>query len=190
VTKHDRSRRFHGEGGFTLPELVLTTTIMLLALAPITASIYLGMRTEDDVQTRLSQSNGAHLLNSYFTPDVQNSVAVGIGAPESGTICGAVAGPTQLLLTTEVGARSVSYFVDPANPKILRRRECAAGAPVGPPTGIPLARNLDPAQAPTFGCLPDPDCTAWTTVTANVHQIGGGGRNAYPTSLQATRRAR
>jgi prepilin-type N-terminal cleavage/methylation domain-containing protein len=182
--------RGNGEEGFTLPELVLTVTIMLVALAPITASIFLGMRTESDVQARLAQSNGAHLLNSYFTPDVQNTVSVAIGAPESGTICGGAAGPTQLLLTTEVGVHSISYFVDPVDPKILRRRECDAGTTVGAPNGIPIIKNLDVSQPPTFACSPSPDCSGWSTVSVVVRQLDTAGRNPYPTSVQATRRTR
>jgi prepilin-type N-terminal cleavage/methylation domain-containing protein len=180
--------RARGDAGFTVTEMLVTIVIMGVAIGPIVAAIFLGIRTEGDIQVRLAQNNSAHLLDSYFGPDVQNALAVATNASESGSICGGAAATVGLLLTSELGGRSVSYSVDPTDPRILRRRECAAGAPVGPNPGIAVIRNLDPAQPPIYGCAPNANCSDWQTVSISVHQIGRDGRNPYVTSLQAGRR--
>lgn len=178
----------HDEMGFTLIELLVTVVVIGIAIAPITASIFLGIRTEGDVQARLSQNNGAHLLNSYFGPDAQNALTVAVGASESPDICGSAGGPVGLLLSNPYVKWSAAYFVDPTDARLLRRRECEAGAPVGPPAGSVVIRNLDAARPPTFGCPVTTDCASWDSVAATVHQIGNGGRNPYSTTLRATGR--
>jgi len=174
------------ERGFTLLELLITMVIMGLIITPIASAIVLGLRTETDVQARLAQSNSATLFQSYFGPDVQQSVAVGIGVGES-SACGTVSPATvNMLLTWIPGQSSVSYFVDPASPKVLRRRECAGGAVVGPVAGAPVIRNLD--GAPVFGCPLAGDCTApsWQIVKATLAQRVG--TNTLTSTIQATRR--
>jgi len=79
----------------------------------------------------------------------------------------------------------VSYFVDPTNGSILRRRTCASGAVTGPPAGIPVIRNL--SVAPTFSCAPNADCSNAQTVSATVSQAVSG-KNPYSTTVQAARR--
>jgi len=180
-----RARFRNDESGFTLIELVLVMTITALVITPIASAMFLGLRTEGDVQQRLSESNGAMQFSSYFGPDVQQALLVGVNAPESGTVCGAGAQTVGLLLTLVPGQSSVSYFVDPTNSAILRRRTCASGAVTGPPAGVPVIRNL--SVAPTFACAPNADCSNAQTVSATVSQAVSG-KNPYSTTVQASRR--
>jgi prepilin-type N-terminal cleavage/methylation domain-containing protein len=179
--KDDRA----GEGGFTLIEMVLTMTLLALVIAPLSAAIFLGLRTEADVRARLAESNSANLLASYFGPDVQQSLLVGVNTAESGTVCGGGAMAVGLLLTWVPGESSVSYFVDPTNPKLLRRRTCSGGAVTGAPSGIPVIRNL--TGVPSFACAPNADCSNWQSVSAAVSQLVSG-KQPYTTNLQASRR--
>jgi prepilin-type N-terminal cleavage/methylation domain-containing protein len=173
------------EGGFTLIEMVLTMTIMALVITPLATGILLGLRAEKDVQSRLAETNSAAQFASYFSPDVQETLIVGLNTVESGTVCGGTAQNVALLLTKVPGSSSVSYFVDPANNKVLRRRTCSGGAVTGPPAGIPVIRNL--ASPPVFACAPSADCSNWQTVSATVPQAVVGD-NPFSTTVQGSRR--
>jgi prepilin-type N-terminal cleavage/methylation domain-containing protein len=170
--------RHRGEGGFTLIEMVLTMTLLSLVIAPLSAAIFLGLRTETDVQARLAESNSANAAASYFATDLQQALLVVVDTSESAGVCGASAAPVKLLLTPPSLDSSVSYFVDPADPKILRRRTCAAGAVTGPPAGVPLMRNL--SGAPAVTC----------STTGCTMQVGQQvqGLNPYSTTLIGTKR--
>lgn len=174
-----------GEAGFTLIEMVLVMAITMFVVVPMASAIVLGLRTESDVQARLSESNGAALFASYFGPDVQQTLVVGVNTAESAAVCGGGAQNVALLLTQVPGESSVSYFVDPGNSKILRRKVCALGAVSGPADGIPVVRNL--SAAPTFACSPNSDCSNWSTVSATVSQAVNGG-NPYSTTVQGAKR--
>jgi prepilin-type N-terminal cleavage/methylation domain-containing protein len=166
-----------GEAGFTLIEMVLTMTLLGLVVGAVSAAMFLGIGTERDVQTRLAESNSANLLASYFVPDVQQS-----GPPSTnvsdGPYCGAAGGTVALLLPQNNNESSVSYFVDPANAKVLRRRTCTAGAPTGAPSGLAVVRNL--SAPPTVSCP--------TTCTITVSQSVAG-KLPYTTTLTGSRRA-
>jgi prepilin-type N-terminal cleavage/methylation domain-containing protein len=170
-----------GEAGFTLIEMVLAMTILGLVIGAISAAMFLGLGTERDVQTRLSESNSANLLASYFGPDVQQSGPVAVApAANDSPYCGASGGAVALLLPQNNNASSVSYFVDPTNPKILRRRTCAGGAPTSGAQGIAVVRNLSgPLVFP-------PPCGA-TCTKIQVTQLVGG-KLPYTTTLTGSRR--
>ncbi len=174
-----------GEAGFTLLELMLVMTIMALIIPVLVSAILLGLRTETDVQARLAETNSAAQFQSYFGPDVQQALLVGINTAESGSVCGAGAQDVALLLTLVPGQSSVSYAVDPSNSKVLRRRTCEGGTVTGPPVGIPVIRNL--SAVPTFACAPNADCSNWQSVSATLTQLAGG-TNGYSTTVQASRR--
>jgi prepilin-type N-terminal cleavage/methylation domain-containing protein len=176
-----------GEAGFTLIEMLLTMTLLTLLIIPFSAGIYLGLHTEGDVQARLAESNSAGQFSSYFVPDVQQSLVATLNGMESGVICGGAAQPVGLLLTLVPNASSVSYFVDPSDPTVLRRRACENGAVTGPPAGIPVIRHL--SGSPLFSCAPNADCSSFETVTASLAQLVAG-KNPYTTSVSATRRIR
>jgi hypothetical protein len=130
------------------------------------------------VQARLAESNSANTAASYFATDLQQALLVGVDTNESAAVCGASAAPVKLLLTPPSLDSSVSYFVDPGDPKILRRRTCASGAVTGPPAGAPLIRNLSGTpivQCSTSGC------------TVQVSQQVQG-LNPYSTTLTGTKR--
>jgi prepilin-type N-terminal cleavage/methylation domain-containing protein len=169
-----------GEAGFTLIEMVLAMSIAALVIGVLAAAMFLGLGTEHDVQTRLAESNSANLLASYFGPDMQQSGPVSIApAASDAPYCGAAGGPVALLLPQNNNASSVSYFVDPTSPKVLRRRTCAGGAPTGPPSGIAVVRNLSATPAA-------PDCHG-STCTIQVTQLVSG-KLPYTTTLTGSRR--
>jgi prepilin-type N-terminal cleavage/methylation domain-containing protein len=167
-----------GEAGFTLIEMVLTMTLLALIIAPLSAAIFLGLGTERDVQVRLAESNSANLLASYFGPDMQQS---GPPSPNGNdnAYCGAAGGPVLLLLPQNNNAGSVSYFVDPTNAKVLRRRTCAGGVPAGPTKGIAVVRNVSGPVQVSSPCT----STCILTLTQSV-----SGKQPYTTAVSGTRR--
>lgn len=54
----------------TLIELLITVVITGLILAPIAASLFLGLRTTDGTLLRLHESHDRQLLSTYFPRDV------------------------------------------------------------------------------------------------------------------------
>ena len=123
---------------------------------------------------------------------MQNSVTVARNATESAGSCGTGAQAVALLLTTDAGgASSVSYYRGTGtDQKSLYRRTCAGGAVTGSQRVISNLALAPPAplQTMTFTCAPTTDCQNWQLVTASVTQSDAGGRNLYPTTVQATRR--
>jgi Prokaryotic N-terminal methylation motif len=165
------------EGGFTLIEMILTMLLLLVVIAPISSAMFLGLHTEADVQTRLAESNGANIAASYFAGDVQQALLIATNTNES-PACGGATGPVKLLLTQASLQSSVSYFVDPTDPTVLRRRACSNGAVVGPPTGVPVLHNLS--------SVPDPQCNGVGCTWTLLQQVSG--KSPYSTTLVGTKR--
>ena len=175
-----------GEDGFTLIALLLVMIITGIVVVPLSAAMFLGLRTNMSTQERLVQSNGAGITSSYFVPDVQNAYDVKKDVPES-TACGSIPGSVKMLLTSPDGS-TVSYFVDPAKPTILLRRTCANGAPLSAVTGVAVARRL--SAAPQFDCTPVADCTGWQRVRLTLSQNALNNTTPYQTRVDATKKVK
>jgi hypothetical protein len=158
-----------GEAGFTLVEMMLTMVLLLLVVAPLSAAMFLGLHTESDAQIRLSESNGASQLASYFASDVQQSLLAGIGVAESGVVCGGGAQPVALKAHVCRGCGDRSTRGDPRDPEPQRcavvcvrtqRRllELAIGLRDGEPAGErdEPVRHVAPGHEadPMNRCLP------------------------------------
>jgi hypothetical protein len=175
------AQRCRGDVGITMIELLIAIALTGIMMAPLGAAIYFGLRTTTSTEDRVTQSNGANLMASYFLPDVQGAVEA--GTTESVAICGAGAGPASLVLKTS-DTTSVSYYQGTGTKSTtLYRRTCANGAP----TGIArVASSL--AQPPDFVCDTS-NCFNFRTVTATLVQGAAAGGSPYQTRLEAARRA-
>jgi prepilin-type N-terminal cleavage/methylation domain-containing protein len=173
------------EQGFTLIELIVSTSILGLVMSAIVASIFLGLQVSDDTQDRLNESHDARLLAAYFTVDGQS--ADGVRRDASTCTEGTAAGETPIVLFkwTEAGtAKAVSYFVSTVDTeKRLTRRACSGGAPQ---TEIPVVHRLG-ATDPSVSCVGSCPVTGTGTpaeVTLTVPEASG----EFTFSLTAVRR--
>src|SRR5436305_12389227 len=64
------------EAGMTLIELVVSISIMIIIVVPITGSIFLVLLNDAGTQTRLDTANDKQKVSGVFSTDVQSSDAV------------------------------------------------------------------------------------------------------------------
>jgi prepilin-type N-terminal cleavage/methylation domain-containing protein len=172
-----RAERCRGESGVSLIELIIAMALSSMLLVPLGAGFYFGLRSSADTQSRLTQSNRATLLSSYFSADVQGANAAATGTAEATSVCGTAVVTADLLLSRPDGS-SVSYSRGiGAAATDWMRRTCAGGAVT---SSVRVIRNL--AGAPTIACPLTPSCAVTLT------QTDPAGHSSYTTNLQASRR--
>src|SRR5260221_10372727 len=123
--------RFHSERGVSLIELLIALSITTIIMVPLGGAIFFGLRTTGDTQTRLQESNRADSFAALFVPDVQSAAVAATGVPEAAAVCGNTATTVDLLLTTQPGVSSISYYrvttgVAPNTTTVLYRRSCSS----------------------------------------------------------------
>jgi prepilin-type N-terminal cleavage/methylation domain-containing protein len=59
------------EAGLTLVELLVSVSLLGLLMTALSAALFVGLRTTDDTQTSLGQSNAEQLVSTYLTKDIQ-----------------------------------------------------------------------------------------------------------------------
>jgi hypothetical protein len=179
-----------GEEGITLSELLIALVITAIILVPLTGAMFVGLRSDATTMNRVQESASANLLSSYFSPDVQNTVAVALNTAEPAAACGGGAlGNVGMLLTThasttaEPTVSTVSYYRGSGpNTTMLYRRVCSAGTASQP---VRVIRNL--SGAPVFTC--NPNCASWTSVKVVVQQKKTPDVGApYTSTVEAARR--
>jgi Tfp pilus assembly protein PilV len=179
--------RAKGESGVSLIELLIAISITTIIMAPIASSIFVGLRTTGATQNRVQESVGANLLSSYLTPDVQNAVTAATNTTEVAGTCPAPLQNVALLLTTQPGISSISYYQGTgANARVLYRRVCTSGA-VSSTSAI--SRSLAPTTGVSFACTPAPCGTNWQSVAATLsQQVAPFDTSPYVATVTAARR--
>ncbi|MCC6436854.1 MAG: carboxypeptidase regulatory-like domain-containing protein [Acidimicrobiales bacterium] len=146
-----RGRRFRGDAGFTLPELVISTVIMGVIFAAVGAALLVGLRSQERPEQTLMPSNDANLLSRYFSADVQSAAASDI-APSAPSGCdyATPAGTRNVLALSwldnapETPVRhAVAYHLD-AEARTITRVACVDN---GTPKLSVLARDVHRAAA-------------------------------------------
>lgn len=171
-------RRTRGERGFTLPELMMAIAVLGIIVAPLTASIVVGLRTTTDAEQRLVEARGEQLTAAYFPSDVASSDTI---VPNDPNPCGGT-GPAVVVSFDWADDHSptneVSYVV-PAGKTDMYRKSCQGG--VVQSTNL-LASGI--ASAPTVTCTPNADCTSATSATITVT-----GQSGWQYTVSGTRRS-
>jgi prepilin-type N-terminal cleavage/methylation domain-containing protein len=168
--------RARGEGGFTLPELMVGIAILGIIMGPLVASIVVSLRTTSDAQQRLVESRGQQLTAAYFPFDVASSDTI---VPNDASPCGGT-GPAVVASFDWADDHSptneISYVV-PAGSTDMYRKACQGG--VVQSTNL-LASGV--SGTPVVAC--SPNCSSATSATITVT-----GQSGWQYSVSGTRRA-
>ncbi len=159
-TLRQAGRRWQGDEGFTLPELLITTVILGVIMASIGAAMIVALRTQDGPARTLGPSNDANLLANYFSADVQS-------ASVSNTTATAASGCAYITPVNTSNVVALSWTDNAPIPPValavayqlhnptrtLRRVSCLVGQT---PSIAVVARNITAAAAvvnPTVGSI-------------------------------------
>ena len=63
--------RTRDEAGVTLIELLVSVSLLGLLMSALSGALFVGLRTTNDTQTSLGQSNAEQLVSTYLTKDIQ-----------------------------------------------------------------------------------------------------------------------
>jgi prepilin-type N-terminal cleavage/methylation domain-containing protein len=139
------------ERGFTLIELLIVVTILPLIIGAIAMALVSVFSTQTSVSNRLSDSDDAQVVSSYFIKDVQSAVELTTGTTAA---CGT---GTQLLgLESGLSQTSNKYqtvisYVEVANSSSgksnLVRQLCTSGASTTPTSSTTVSYNISTSQA-------------------------------------------
>lgn len=181
----DRARRrLAGQGGFTLPEILLVLVIAGTILGVLTSGFVVSAKTTSSAGQRLSESRDTQLVASYFGPDAANSAYFNRDARAPWSTCPSPATDNNIaMFSWKEGAvaKDAFYVRTAAKPAQLTRRFCSGGAIA---SEIPVARNLgtsDPVVTcrPPLGCAPVP---GWVNIRVQE-------KSGYSYDLRNTPRA-
>jgi prepilin-type N-terminal cleavage/methylation domain-containing protein len=143
-----RYRRKRREGGFTLIEMMMAMAIMGIIVIPMTATVFIGLRTTDETSTRLAGSNDAQLLSVWLPADVQstgNQSGDVVASPTANTECSGVSNLLRLKWRETQGSTTNTYVAAYAMGSVsggvrtLKRYFCVNG---GTATTHLVGRNL------------------------------------------------
>jgi Tfp pilus assembly protein PilW len=151
------------EGGFTLVELVVATTVSLIITGVLVTCVIVGLKNADAAGQRLFNSHDAQIAQSFFSTDATSADLVDVSAGDT-TCAGAMgdtllarfrwtvrpADPTQSL-TYEVAA----YRLRTSGSESQLVREFCSGSSFAGAVDLGasvLAHGLDPATNPTVSC--------------------------------------
>jgi prepilin-type N-terminal cleavage/methylation domain-containing protein len=161
--------RRHDEAGFTLIELLVSVSLLGLLMSALSGAVLVGLRTTNDTQTSLGQSNAEQLVSTYLTKDIQAAVTVrtsGTSACGNQTIVLETTTRTDPLAASDV---TVAYALAGTD---LVRQVC------GPAPSIhAIAHNITSLSA--SGANP----VSITVATASSPKVG-----AYSWTLEVQRR--
>lgn len=179
------ARRFRGEHGFTLVELMLATVIMGIIVVPLTAGIIVGLRTTEQTRVRLKGSNDAQLLSVWFPPDVQSTGnQSGDVATTSNSECSGVSNVLRLQWRETQGSTTTTYRVAYATRTAtsggyeLVRYACTNS---GSASTHVVARNLASASAVTIS-------TSGTRISMTVTGAAAQNDTGYTFTVSGNRR--
>lgn len=145
-----RTRR--AEAGFTLVELMVAVVIMGIVIAPLSAGMFVALRTMDETSNRRAGSNDAQLLSLYLPPDVQSAD----DAKTTGITCGTLATPKLQLWSTVYDTNfNVGYGVQQAADGTwqLVRQPCSGGAIKVVGRNLASASGVTVTRTPASGSL-------------------------------------
>lgn len=195
------------ESGFTLIELVITTTVLGIVMSVVGAAFYVFFRTTGETTERLAESPALQIASTYLTRDVQSAQVFTstCGSWPAGSSALASFGWRDPGATTAIAddrAVVVSYVLAAgSNPwqKQLDRYECtqpmttpgaAFPAALSSGTRTTVAAFVDPtpSKAPVANTTGNPVTIAFSVCTAKTTAAECNSGSSVPFSLSVARR--
>jgi prepilin-type N-terminal cleavage/methylation domain-containing protein len=196
------------EEGFTLPELLITVTIMGIIAAALTGVVISYFKTTTDTQSRLTESHDVQFAAAYWQRDV---ASIGVRTFDAGTkafplqqsidvtpACTLPTGTrvvtlawseyTELDSTATPTTITVSYVAEPdtGGYNLLRVR-CTGGAQ---DSSIEVMHSLNalPTVTCNVACTSAPNVPTIVELNVSVLDPDGRGTTAYTATLSGERR--
>ena len=114
-------RRFQGDGGYTLTELLAVIAITTVIVPVMAMSFVLALKATSDATGRIDESFDSELLTTYFVPDAESASVTGGSSLD--TPCDSLEGPDDVIRL--VGLRFATGYrivdVDPSPEQALER---------------------------------------------------------------------
>ncbi len=110
---------------FTLPELLITTTLFLLLMAGVVGAHLFGLRMSKITEAKLNASSSARDALGKMTDEIRNCTGIWIGTVTNGSFVALLDGVPQegsalLVQPTTNAANFIVYFVDPSDQSFRR----------------------------------------------------------------------
>ena len=175
------------EGGFSLVELLIVTTILPLIIGALAVGVISVFKLQSGVASRLGDTADSQIVASVFSNDVSGALYVTTAATNPNPQCGAGIG-TQLLglnmnaVLTNGTAPLISYVRVPVvngttTTYNLERLYCPNESTPTPIATTTLAFDFSPTAVPVLTCVN----TGTTTTVANVGCPGAAATTWLPT---------
>jgi type II secretory pathway pseudopilin PulG len=131
-------------GGFTLPELLIASTLFILSVGGILLANLYGLRMFQITETKLNATDGARKTIGRMVNEIRNSKNTWLGNVHNGAFEALLDGETQqgsglMIQPTAATTNYIIYFVNPSD-QTFRRTTSTAG------TTIVLAESITNAM--------------------------------------------
>ena len=141
--------------GFTLPELLVTMTVIGIIISAIAAAVIVSLKNDDRSATSLRGSRDAQTLSLWLPADVQSASPAGGADPNPATATGCLNSPARtatnlnvlrLMWTTETATTYYAAYravrPSPSQSWELVRTYCTAGTAATAANTVIVVRNL------------------------------------------------
>jgi prepilin-type N-terminal cleavage/methylation domain-containing protein len=188
------------EGGFTLIELIIVTSIIPLVVGALAFGLVSVFSLQSGVSSRISESGDAQVVSSYFVKDVESAASLTTNQNSANTQCGS---GTQLLglewsFNQSTGTYStVVSYVEQSNGTAtsysLVRQICTSGASSTPSSTNTISNDIPTGQlSPSIFPSGGNSSTGWIStvgVTSVQFGIAEAGTTSFAYTLVAVPRA-
>jgi prepilin-type N-terminal cleavage/methylation domain-containing protein len=171
------------EGGFTLPELLITVVITSIMVLSLSSAFIVGAKTTTQANSRFQESHDAQLLTTYFPADAASATTVSTTSI-AGSTCPVPGTPVVLFTWTESGVRRDAFYGRPAGTSEVARQYCENNVAKSRVTVIRMLAG--DAAAMTVGCPTAAACTGSPSVVKLTVKERSG---LYAYSIQGSPRA-
>ena len=176
------AQRTEGEGGFTLPEVLITVVISSVVILCLATAFVVGAKTTVEASSRLRESHDAQMLVTYFPADAASATTVSTTSI-AGSTCPVPGTPVILFTWTESGARRDAFYGRPTGTSELVRQYCENNVAK---SRVTVAKTLAAgAAATTVECAP----AACTGSPSRVKLTAQHHSGLYSYSVQGSPRA-
>jgi prepilin-type N-terminal cleavage/methylation domain-containing protein len=165
ATQRLRARLAAGEGGFTLPELLIAVVVGSTVIAALASAFLVTTKTTTAAKTRLDESHDTQQAAAFFTADAANASYFSKTTAPSSAIgtCDAFTGASEakvgLFQWTDSGVVKAALYGTTGSPATMVRRYCENGVKI---TDSQITRNIG-STTPVVTCpttVSLPSCSA------------------------------